>query len=235
VNVALRIAFDMDGVLADMAGALRAHAEELYPRNEGESATGGSGADDDGAPAPPAAPPLTARQTEKLWRHVTAIENFWETLDEIEPGIVRRLAALAAERRWEIIFLTRRPESRGATSQVQTQRWLEAAGFPLPSVYVVQGSRGRIAAALALDAVVDDTIENCLDVAADSHARTILVWREDAAALPASIQPLGIAVAPSVAAVLDLLQSIDDRAAQPPSLVSRIKRALKRDESGAGS
>ncbi len=37
----------------------------------------------------------------------------------------------------------------GATPQVQTQRWLESKGFRLPSVFVVQGSRGRIAAALA--------------------------------------------------------------------------------------
>ena len=39
----------------------------------------------------------------------------------------------------EIIFLTKRPESAGATAQVQTQRWLQSKGFALPSVFVVQG------------------------------------------------------------------------------------------------
>ena len=29
---------------------------------------------------------MTSRQQRKLWRHVEAIENFWETLAEIEPG-----------------------------------------------------------------------------------------------------------------------------------------------------
>ncbi len=59
----------------------------------------------------------------------------------------------------EVIVLTKRPETVGAIAQVQSQRWLEARGFTLPSVYVVQGSRGRIAASLGLDIVGD-----CLDI-----------------------------------------------------------------------
>src|SRR6185295_8231856 len=86
---------------------------------------------------------MTARQQRRLWRHVESIEDFWQTLRELEPGVLKRLAALAPERRWEIIFLTKRPETAGATAQVQSQRWLESKGFSLPSVFVVQGSRGR--------------------------------------------------------------------------------------------
>ena len=127
---------------------------------------------------------MTARQQRRLWRHVETIENFWETLTEIEPGAVARLAAVATERKWEVLFLTKRPASAGATSQMQTQRWLEAKGFALPSVYVVQGSRGRIAAALGLDFVVDDRPENCLDIVVDSKARagTRVARRRKAAA-----------------------------------------------------
>src|SRR5439155_16592344 len=106
--------------------------------------------------------------------------------------VIGRLASLAAERRWEIIFLTRRPESAGATAQVQTQRWLQSKGFTLPSVFVVHGSRGRIAAALDLDVVIDDRPENCLDVVVDSKARALLVWREDVSQLPAAARRLGI-------------------------------------------
>ena len=123
---------------------------------------------------------MTARQQRRLWQHVESIENFWEGLAELEPGVIRRLATLAADRRWEIIFLTKRPETVGVTAQVQTQRWLESKGFTLPSVFVVQRSRGRIAAALGLDFVVDDRPENCLDVVVDSKARAILVWRDEA-------------------------------------------------------
>src|SRR5439155_22669880 len=114
---------------------------------------------------------MTPRQQRRLWKHVDSIEKFWQTLQETEAGVVARLHKLATERRWEIIFLTKRPESEGATSQVQSQRWLESKGFALPSVFVVQKSRGRIAESLGLDIVIDDRPENCLDVVTDSKAR----------------------------------------------------------------
>ena len=120
---------------------------------------------------------LTAREQSRLWRHVGTLDNFWLSLREIEPGAVKRLAAVAAAHRWEVIFLTKRPASAGVTAQVQSQRWLVSKGFERPSVYVVQGSRGLIAAALDLDVVVDDRHENCYDVVVDSGARAILVWR----------------------------------------------------------
>ncbi len=168
---------------------------------------------------------LSSRQTRRLWRHAQAIEGFWESLNEIEPGAVSRLAAVAIDRRWEIIFLTRRPESAGATAQVQSQRWLEAKGFALPSVYVVQGSRGRIAAALNLDFVIDDRPENCLDVVADSRARAILVWRDDENVLPSAARRLGIGVVGTVAECLDILTQVDSPGDQP-GVVDRVKRLL---------
>ena len=97
----------------------------------------------------------------------------------MEPGAVAYLAAIAAERRWDVLFVTTRPASAGDTTQVQSQRWLETHGFPRPSVYVVKGSRGKIAEALQLDAVIDDRPENCLDVVVESTARAILVWPEN--------------------------------------------------------
>src|SRR5690349_20720481 len=49
---------------------------------------------------------LTPRQQRKLWTHVESIKDFWLSLDECETGAVARLAALSAELRWEIMFLT---------------------------------------------------------------------------------------------------------------------------------
>ena len=199
----LRIAFDLDGVLADMESALVRQAvllfgEPMARRLEGRLAEGTDERDEEredvrrtrrrdaqrraveaGESAPLLRLRMPARQQRRLWRHVETIENFWETLDECEPGVVARLAAIAAERRWEIIFLTKRPESAGVTAQVQTQRWLASNGFALPSVFVVQRSRGRIAASLELDIVIDDRPDNCLDVAVESKSRAILVWRAD--------------------------------------------------------
>jgi phosphoglycolate phosphatase-like HAD superfamily hydrolase len=249
----LRIAFDLDGVLADMEGALVRQAETVFgeaiartlqkagdavqPAVEAQPQSApGSDLSDSPDPRPAeaadSAPPiarlnLTPRQERKLWRHVATIENFWETLEETERGIVARLAKTAAERRWEIIFLTRRPKTRGATSQVQSQRWLVSKGFPLPSVYVVQESRGRIAAALALDVVIDDRPENCLDVTLDSKARAILVWRDDEKALPAGARRLGIGVVRSVGDCLDILTTLDEhQTQQDPGLLARVRKML---------
>src|SRR5512140_1862199 len=210
--MSLRIGFDLDGVFADMESELVRQSEILFgepmtrrlqERAEEADQTAplpASPATAAGAAPPPDSVPvvvqlnMTSRQQRRLWHHVESIENFWEGLAELEPGVIQRLASLAIDRRWEIIFLTKRPDTVGATAQVQSQRWLESKGFTLPSVFVVQGSRGRIAAALGLDIVVDDRPENCLDVVVDSKARAILVWRDEAHQLPAAAQRLGIGV-----------------------------------------
>ena len=168
---------------------------------------------------------MTPRQQRRLWERVESIENFWQTLNEIEPGTVATLYALSVERRWEIIFLTKRPATAGATAQIQTQHWLEARGFLLPSVYVVQGSRGQIAAALALDFVVDDRPENCLDVAVDSKAKPILVWRDDETRRPDAVRRLGIGVVGSVARCLDILAQVEVSDASP-GMMTRVLRLL---------
>jgi hypothetical protein len=215
----LRIAFDMDGVLADMETALIEQAERLF----GESPAGSG---DEVADRPSAARMrITPRQERRLWERIETIENFWESLQEIEPGSIARLNALSVERRWEIIFLTKRPGTAGHTAQLQTQRWLEARGFALPSVYVVQGSRGQIAAALALDFVVDDRPENCLDVAVDSKTRPILVWRDDESELPDAVRRLGIGVVGSVGRCLDILAQIEASGGQS-GMMTRVLRLL---------
>jgi phosphoglycolate phosphatase-like HAD superfamily hydrolase len=255
--VPLRIAFDLDGVLADMESELVRQAEILFGEamthrlqeratdHDHTTAVVAPGEEDAGDVSPevvvngqPAAetaldntPPLlklnmTSRQQRKLWRHVEGIENFWETLTELEPGLVARLAALAAERRWEVIFLTKRPQTAGSTAQVQTQRWLKSKGFPLPSVFVVQGSRGRIAGALDLHIVIDDRPENCLDVVVDSKARAILVWREEEKHVPAATRRLGIGVVKTTADCLDVLSEIDSTTSQRSGLFDRVRRLL---------
>ncbi len=246
----LRIGFDLDGVFADMESALircatdvfgEAMIERLEERARETSAADatstagdGEGASETGGPTvADNTPPIlrikmTPRQTARLWRHVETIEDFWQGLEEIEAGSIARLAGLAAERRWEIIFLTKRPATAGATAQVQSQKWLETKGFPLPSVFVVQGSRGRIARALGLDIVVDDRPENCLDVVSDSKARAVLVWREKSQGLPTAARRLGIGVVESIAECLDILTQIDTAPEEKNGLFNRVMRILGR-------
>jgi hypothetical protein len=215
----MRIAFDLDGVLADLHGAFAATALKMFP----ELDTSVLRAEEIGAspPAPegggsivakPKTPtdlPLTSRQNDAVWAALAAVPDFWETLTEIEPGTIRRLATLADERRWEMLFITSRPRSEGSTVQRQSQRWLQRLGFPMPSLYVVHGSRGLIAKALQIDVVVDDRPENCLDVVLESQAGAILVWRGQKEAVPGSARRMGIAVVPTVAECLEAIIKIE--------------------------
>ena len=241
--MALRIAFDLDGVLADMESELARQAKKLFgdapARRQSRAVTaspeendspGYDAASESGDPTAESRPPLvrlklSTPQQRKLWRHVEGIENFWETLQEIEPGTVAQLADMALARKWEVIFLTKRPQTAGRTAQLQTQRWLQARGFELPSVFVVQGSRGRIAASLDLSIVVDDRIENCLDVVFDSKARAILVWREDEKQLPVTARRLGIGAVRSMTQCFSILAEID-AAGTETGVFDRVLRML---------
>ena len=237
----LRIACDLDGTLADMDSALQAEAERLFGpdvdlraslrgRAEGPSS---AESPDPTATTPGVQPPplplaagtrLSDRQQRQLWARVREIENFWSSLKEIEPGAVARLAQAAATHDWEVLFITTRPASAGDTTQIQSQRWLQAHGFELPSVFVVSGSRGRIASALTLDVVLDDRPENCLDVSTDSKAQPFLVWRDTAESVPSGASRLGIHVVFSIAEALQQLEARE--APEPQGLVGRLKGAL---------
>lgn len=221
----LRIAVDLDGTLANLSASMHA----IAARNFAKDPEGGG--DGSSAPDPRDRPKLrdlalTPRQLDVLWAAVLKVKNFWTTLDEMEPGIVARLAALASERRWEVLFITTRPTAAGATTQVQSQEWLAAHGFPYPSVFVVKGSRGKIADALQLDAVVDDRPENCFDVVVESAARAILVWPGTQADLPPGAVRHGVTLVPSISAALDALVELDR--AKSGGVVKSIRRLFGR-------
>ena len=194
--MALRIACDLDGTLADMRGMLQYHVEVLFGRGISlgaaeELAAKGSALDD--------------WRMKELWDYVSRIDNFWQSLQEVESGAVARFHDLATTHRWEVIFLTQRPATAGDTAQRQTQRWLRRHGFDLPSVMVTRGSRGKVAAALNLHAIIDDRIENCLDVVSESKALPLLVWRGAATALPPGARGLGVEAVSSFGDALDRL------------------------------
>jgi hypothetical protein len=235
--MALRVAFDLDGTIADMEGALQREAEKLFGPNVLLRPPGSEHLD-----APPSveeagddatkviAKPekkevLSGRRLRQLWEHVAGIENFWTTLREIEPGSVARIGSLRNAHRMEVMFLTQRPETAGEITQLQTQRWLEAHGFELPSVFVLRGSRGLAASALQMDVVVDDRPENCLEVITESKARPLLVWREPLELLPPGARRLGIE---PVLSVGDALRAIEAILADAPksTFVSRLRNAI---------
>lgn len=242
----MRLGFDLDGTVADMQGALARVARRLFPDIDPGTLPRSisSEADNAASDATVESSPvfsmsaLSQRQQRELWNAACAEQNFWETLDEIEPGSLARLSRLARERRWEVIFLTSRPETRGDTAQLQSHRWLAARGFELPSVFVVHGSRGKIAASLALDVLVDDRPENCLDIAIDSKARAILIWRGGEDTVPGSARQLGIGSVTTINECLDILVNLDSPE-EGTGLVDRFRQLLglkrsSRSSRGAG-
>jgi len=235
--MSLRIACDLDGTVADMDTALQREAQRLFgpevslhafPGDRMESAedveghmTSEAAARTNGGPRP-----LTAREVRRLWEHVASLENFWASLGEVEPGAVAQLATAARTYRWEVIFLTQRPPSAGETTQVQSQRWLQAHGFEIPSVMVMRGSRGKVAAAFALDALIDDRPENCLDVLSDSKAKPILMWRHGAARIPPAIAGLPIEPVSSMSEALACLDVMTTERGRGRSLVGRLRKTF---------
>lgn len=233
----MRIGCDLDGTLADMDAALQREAHRLFgpgvtlPSDTLVSEVRLRTCDGSTSPhqdaAAPATQRMTARQLSQLWTHVSGLKNFWLSLDEIEADSVVQLAGMAAAHRWEVIFLTQRPATAGDTAQVQSQRWLQARGFPLPAVYVGGASRGTIAAALDLHVVLDDRPENCLDVVASSRARAFLVWRGDRGRVPAATTGLGIDVVPSVVTALEQIQAMSSGTGTRSRLLKRLRHAIQ--------
>lgn len=221
----LRVAIDLDGTVADLSLAMHDIAKTKFRKLQDRQV-------DEPPPEADGALPLErpslgdlgldSADLDRLWRHVLKIRDFWTTLPESEPGIVRRIQQLADERRWDVLFITTRPLAAGRPTQVQSQEWLAANGFRYPSVYVVKGSRGLVASALGLDAVVDDRPENVLDVALDSTARPVLVWTKPLEALPPVARGQGIVVTASIAKALDVLVEMDRQ--KDGGVVRRIKR-----------
>jgi hypothetical protein len=230
----LRIACDLDGTLADMHAALQREALRIFGEAVDVNARvpgvvthpARQSAAHDRSSDEAVKRALTDRERSRLWDHVRGIDNFWETLPEIESGAVARLAATAAVQGWEILFLTRRPDTAGDTVQVQSQRWLRAHGFELPSVCVVSESRGKIAASLSLDAVIDDRLDNCVDVTSDSSAKSVLVWRDTAERLPPGVGRLPIVVVSSMAEAIEHLTSLRLRSTPPRGILGRLRQAF---------
>ena len=234
----MRLAFDLDGTVADMHSALAREARRLFPGIDPDAVPSSTTSEGDGTGTDTSGPGtddsarvsigrLSPRQQRTLWKAVCDQENWWETLAEIEPGGLARLFRLVQDRKWELLFVTSRPETRGRTAQSQSYRWLAAQGYETPSIFVVHGSRGKIAAALALDVLVDDRPENCLDVAIDSSARPILLWRGDEGKVPGSARQLGIGTVSSIHECLDILESLDRKdEAEGPGMVARLTRHL---------
>ena len=209
--MALRVGFDLDGVLADFRSAFEAAAGEVGVRVSDEEATVS------------ALDPLSSQEIKRIWDHVKRTPNWWVHLAPCEPDQIPRLHDLARRLKWEVVFVTRRPATAGDPVQLQTQQWLAHHGFTYPAVMTVPGSRGELANALRLDLVVDDQLMNCIDIVSGSTAKTLLLLRDEADA-PARDQAVsrGIGVVASLREALDVAEHLHDPAHERRGRLRRL-------------
>ena len=93
---------------------------------------------------------------------------------------------------------------------------------------VLERSRGRLASVLQLNAVVDDRPENCLDVAADSKARALLIWPGAPETMSQDLQHMGVKPMATIGAALDWLERFDEARRQSP-MIRSVRKLLGRD------
>lgn len=228
----LRVAFDLDGVLANLEVPYTAASKALFGSDKPrvESAADEELADESGPTTAGASPVrgLTSNQQSDIWQRIARVPDFWTTLEPLEPGVVRGIQALATRYHWHVFFVTQRPDSAGETTQRQTQRWLLQQGFELPTVIVMHGSRGRLAELLQLDVLVDDTRKHCVDVIAESKTKPILVVRSGDTTTTARAQGLGIHVVGSAREALITLRQLSVSPKRASTMWQRLSRRVLR-------
>ena len=227
--MSLRIGFDMDGVLADFSKAYHEIEKRLFGAEEHARAGNPEDQHEETDPAeePKAKdhPRRHRRRSDAVWAAIRATPDFWAGLEPIDPNAVPRLYDLMLRHRWEVFFITQRPATLGETVQRQTQRWLIAQGFDMPSVLVIPGTRGAAGNALSLHYHVDDSANNCVDMKSESKAKPILIVGDDDPIATASARRLGIGTARDISAALDILDKAS-AAKTRPHLLQQIGKLV---------
>ena len=197
--MALRIGFDVDGVLADFRTAFREAAVRCLRREVDDASEG------DDTPNV-----LTLKDVRRVWEYIGKTPNWWMEVPAFEPDQIARLYAITRATGWEVFFLTKRPPSAGDSVQFQTQWWIERFGFYLPAVLTVPGSRGEIANGLRLDLLVDDQLINCVEVVSASTAKAVLMLRSADSGARDHAMNRGIGVVGSLAEAITILERLHD-------------------------
>lgn len=206
--MSLRIGCDIDGVLADFfASFLEAAAQVLPP------ARGGSVDDLDA---------FSEADRHKVWREIIQTPNWWLRLSPYEPVEIARLYQLSRERKWEVFFMTTRVQTAGDSVQFQTQWWLEAQGFFLPSVVTVPGSRGELANSLRIDLLLDDQMLNCAEVIGASKSKALLMHRTPKSSVREQATNAGIGVVESLAEAIEVLERLDELGPERRRSITRL-------------
>lgn len=166
----MRIGFDVDGVLANFSDSYKSLMVHTTGRDTfpPEDSKGPACWDWDAAAG------YTPEEIKQVWGVITTSPRFWQALSPLEGAQTLALVLPDMQRHHDIYFVTNRP----GTPKVQTERWLQRyVGIAVPTV-LISKNKGACAAALKLDAYIDDNLPNVLSVLDQSpETRTFLLRR----------------------------------------------------------
>lgn len=147
----LKIGVDVDEVVADFISAFRKEAEEVLQRPFPNFTHTWAFDNWEFQPG----------EKEKVWDSIYSTENwFYMNVDPL-PEVVRCITWLTSDH--DVFFVTSRPQTAGFSMKRQTEMQLSDYGVCYPTV-IVESDKGPVAAALKLDAFVDDRPENLLRI-----------------------------------------------------------------------
>ena len=155
----LKIAFDIDGVLADFSGRfcefLRfAHGEHL-PILIG---------DEDIIDYDWKFYPLENHHVQQAFEDILHIKDFWLTLSPKNVDEFKLVHESLKDKKIDVYFITSRHTTCGPQTPAQeSAAWLRKMGWENPNV-IVSFNKGAVVNALGINYFIDDHGSNCLDV-----------------------------------------------------------------------
>lgn len=149
----MRIAIDLDGVIADFIWSFSAVAAELgliperYRTSVQQSWT-------------------LPFNHNPVWKIVKSRWNWWMTLEPIATHV--EIAAMnKAIGEHDVYFITSRPRGRGLSAELQARYWLAGIGVDVDGASVIAtktGTKGALCQALDIEAMLEDCPDNLEDL-----------------------------------------------------------------------